>query len=128
MVRGSCGAQDAHEGFTEEEGKRAHSLEGKAPPLGLPAHFALEGTAEHSIVSITAPASYPAHHSPCTGICSSYCCLQHAPSQLCQCLGGHECRSGPTADQQSMHACVLACMLRLERYAHGRALVCRRSS
>ena len=62
MVRGRCGVQDADEGFTEEEGKRGHGLEGKAPPLGLPAHFALEGTAEHSIVSITALASAAAPH------------------------------------------------------------------
>ena len=41
--------QDLDEGFVEEETK-ARS-EGMAPPLGLPAHFALEGTAEHSIVS-----------------------------------------------------------------------------
>ena len=69
--------QDADEGFTEEEGKRAHSLEGKAPPLGLPAHFALEGTAEHSIVSITPP-RFPCldpHHSPCIGRRSSHSCL-----------------------------------------------------
>ena len=42
-------SQDADEGFAEEEGKS--KAEGMAPPLGLPAHFALEGTAEHSIVS-----------------------------------------------------------------------------
>ena len=41
--------QDADEGFAEEAGKS--KAEGIAPPLGLPAHFALEGTAEHSIVS-----------------------------------------------------------------------------
>ena len=41
--------QDADEGFPEEEGRS--KAEGMAPPLGLPAHFALEGTAEHSIVS-----------------------------------------------------------------------------
>lgn len=41
--------QDTDEGFAEEEGKSR--AEGMAPPLGLPAHFALEGTAEHSIVS-----------------------------------------------------------------------------
>ncbi|CAL5229289.1 g12586 [Coccomyxa viridis] len=39
--------EDADEGFPEEEGKS--KAEGMAPPLGLPAHFALEGTAEHSI-------------------------------------------------------------------------------
>lgn len=72
-----CGVQDADEGFTEEEGKRAHSLEGKAPPLGLPAHFALEGTAEHSIVSMTA-LTFPCltqHHSPCTDRRCLDCCL-----------------------------------------------------
>ena len=62
MVTGSRDAQDADEGFTEEEGKRGHGLEGKAPPLGLPAHFALEGTAEHSIVSFTALALAAAPH------------------------------------------------------------------
>ena len=41
--------QDTDEGFVEEEIKA--KSEGMAPPLGLPAHFALEGTAEHSIVS-----------------------------------------------------------------------------
>lgn len=41
--------QDTDEGFVEEEMKA--KSEGMAPPLGLPAHFALEGTAEHSIVS-----------------------------------------------------------------------------
>ncbi len=45
--------QDADEGFPEEEGKS--KAEGMAPPLGLPAHFALEGTAEHSIVSSPLP-------------------------------------------------------------------------
>ena len=73
--------QDADEGFTEEEGRRGHGLEGKAPPLGLPAHFALEGTAEHSIVSITAPASLRStpHHSSCIGRHCSPCCLLDLP-------------------------------------------------
>ncbi len=41
--------QDIDEGFVEQETKA--KSEGMAPPVGLPAHFALEGTAEHSIVS-----------------------------------------------------------------------------
>lgn len=58
MCMAAC-MQDADEGFVEEEGKKKAD-QGMAPPLGLPAHFALEGTAEHSIVSaLTAPFSVP---------------------------------------------------------------------
>ena len=48
-----------------------------APPLGLPAHFALEGTAEHSIVSscscLPDPYIVRLERFPCLMILSTIC-------------------------------------------------------
>ena len=53
MMSASCIAcvQDGDEGFVEDGTAQKQKSAGNAPPLGLPAHFALKGTAEHTIVS-----------------------------------------------------------------------------
>lgn len=43
--------QDVDEGFVDDGTAKKQKSEANAPPLGLPAHFALKGTAEHTIVS-----------------------------------------------------------------------------
>ena len=44
-----CG-QDADEGYTDALAKQGKKEAPKAPPMGLPAHFSMVGTAEHAIV------------------------------------------------------------------------------
>lgn len=57
MMNARCSAcvQDVDEGFVDDGTAKKQKSEGNAPPLGLPAHFALKGTAEHTIVSRQCP-------------------------------------------------------------------------